>query len=92
MRPKPHLRGRNPKLANVIARGSSHTAYMGKSLFFRGTARAALRAVVVTVNIDVVPGTIDVVLNEQPSLSLDGTEQVSDTELLNPFCGVTEMV
>jgi hypothetical protein len=91
-RPKTHLRGRNLILANVIARGSNNTAYIGKSLFFGGTVRAALVAVVVTVNVEVVPGTIDVVLNEQPSSSLDGTEQVSDTELLNPFCGVTEMV
>ena len=87
----PNLRRRDPKPANAIAGSDSHIMYFDERWPFGGTSNAAVEAVVVTVSLDVAPGMTEVGLSEQPSLSLDGTEQVNDTGLLKAFCGVTEM-
>ena len=87
----PNLRRRDPKPANAIAGSDSHIMYFGERLPFGDTSNAAVGAVVVTVNVDVVPGMIEVGLSKQPSLSLEGTEHVNDTRLLKAFSGVTEM-
>lgn len=76
----------------MIAGSDSNITDIRASLPFLTLRRAALGAAVETVSVDVVPGIIEVWLNEQPSWSLEGTEQVSDTRLLKEFCGVTEMV
>jgi len=101
IKPKPDLRGRNPKLAKVIARGNSHSADMGKSLFVRGTARAPLRlalspvaAVVFTVRVDRAPGVIDAGLREHVGVAVPVPEtlQLRLVVLEKPFSGISEMV
>ncbi len=87
----PNLRRRNPKPASAIAGSDTHIMYFDERWPFGGTSNAVVGAVVVTVSFDVVPGMMEVGLSEQPSLSLDGTEQVNDTVLLKAFCGITEM-